>query len=254
MLATIWMCTQEWSLIPSRFTALTFATCHQALRPSSALTRSRILRSFALRCAGTLIRICAVASRGESRASRSASADAGSSIRSRSSLSTWDTAARAYYDSVDAHDGRHPRLGLLLGRGLRGDPRREVDGGARPRPLGGAAPLLRARALLPRNQPADALRAATGARAGGDPRPPQLPGVAAARRVQADAEGRGPAADHRGDEPLRARLAPRGRSATRLARPKTCRAHGPSRAREARTRRAAARWASGCCSREARSR
>src|SRR5919204_5261299 len=179
MLATIWMCTQEWSLIPSRFTALTFATCHQALRPSSALTRSRILRSFALRCAGTLIRICAVASRGESRASRSASADAGSSIRSRSSLSSWDTAARGYYDSGDAHDGRHPRLGLLLGRSVRRDPRGQMDGCPGPRPLGGGTPLLRARALLPRDQPADTLGAAARAGAGGDPPQAELCGVAA---------------------------------------------------------------------------
>ena len=31
MLATIWMCTQEWSLISIRTTAFTFATCHHAL-------------------------------------------------------------------------------------------------------------------------------------------------------------------------------------------------------------------------------
>ena len=31
MFATIWMCTQEWSLISRRATALTFATCHQRL-------------------------------------------------------------------------------------------------------------------------------------------------------------------------------------------------------------------------------
>src|SRR5438128_2565784 len=121
MLATIWMCTHEWSLIPRRLTAFTFATCHHAFRPSSALTRSSTLRSFALRCAGTLIRICAAASRGERRASRSASAEAGSSIRSRSSLSSCDTLERAYYDSTDAHDGPGSRLELLLGRGLRED-------------------------------------------------------------------------------------------------------------------------------------
>ena len=40
MLVTIWMCTQEWSLISMRLTALTFATCHQALSWSSRLTRS----------------------------------------------------------------------------------------------------------------------------------------------------------------------------------------------------------------------
>ena len=31
MFETIWMCTQEWSLIWSRTTALTFETCHHAL-------------------------------------------------------------------------------------------------------------------------------------------------------------------------------------------------------------------------------
>ena len=31
MFVTIWMCTHEWSLISSRTTALTFATCHQRL-------------------------------------------------------------------------------------------------------------------------------------------------------------------------------------------------------------------------------
>ena len=40
MFVTIWMCTQEWSLISIRATALTFATCHQPLSWSSALTRS----------------------------------------------------------------------------------------------------------------------------------------------------------------------------------------------------------------------
>ena len=36
MLVTIWMCTHEWSLIWSRTTALTFATCHHALSCGSA--------------------------------------------------------------------------------------------------------------------------------------------------------------------------------------------------------------------------
>ena len=46
MLATIWTCTQEWSLISRRTTAFTFATCHQALIWSSASIRSSTLRSF----------------------------------------------------------------------------------------------------------------------------------------------------------------------------------------------------------------
>ncbi len=41
MFATIWMCTQEWSLISRRTTALTFATCHHAFSCLSSLTRSR---------------------------------------------------------------------------------------------------------------------------------------------------------------------------------------------------------------------
>src|SRR3954469_22191815 len=180
MLATIWICTQEWSLIPSRLTAFTFATCHQPLSASSAFTRSSSERSLRLRCAGTLIRICAVASAGVRRASRTASSEAGSSIRSRSSLSSCDTAGRGYYDSGDAYDGRDPRLGLLLGRRVRRDPRREVDRGARPRSLRGAAPLHRARALLPRDQPTHALGAATGAGAGGARRATELRRVAAA--------------------------------------------------------------------------
>ena len=49
MLATIWMCTQEWSLIPSRLTAFTFETCHHAFSPSSALTRSSSVRSLRFR-------------------------------------------------------------------------------------------------------------------------------------------------------------------------------------------------------------
>ena len=31
MFVTIWMCTQEWSLISIRATAFTFETCHHAL-------------------------------------------------------------------------------------------------------------------------------------------------------------------------------------------------------------------------------
>ena len=38
MFVTIWMCTQEWSLIAIRATAFTFETCHQPLSWSSRLT------------------------------------------------------------------------------------------------------------------------------------------------------------------------------------------------------------------------
>jgi hypothetical protein len=48
MLVTIWTCTQEWSLIAIRETALTFETCHQPLSWSSALTRSSSVRSLRL--------------------------------------------------------------------------------------------------------------------------------------------------------------------------------------------------------------
>jgi hypothetical protein len=82
MLATIWMCTHEWSLIRSRATALTFATCHQPFSWSSALTRSMIRRSLRLPRTGTFSRICATASFGVRRVSRSASAETGCSIRS----------------------------------------------------------------------------------------------------------------------------------------------------------------------------
>ena len=83
-----------------------------------------------------------------------------------------------------------PRLDLL-GRSLRRDPRREVDGGARARPLGGRRAASPSSSTRARDQPADAFRAPARARDRGDPRPPQLRGVAAARRVRADREGRG---------------------------------------------------------------
>jgi len=44
----------------------------------------------------------------------------------------------------------------LCSRLLGGDHRLEVDGPARPRPVRGSAPVLRARARLPGHQPADA--------------------------------------------------------------------------------------------------
>src|SRR4051794_5808569 len=81
MFATIWMCTQEWSLISIRATAFTFATCHHALSCVSAFTRSTSVRSLRLPRSGTLIRICATASAGVRRISRVASAETGCSIR-----------------------------------------------------------------------------------------------------------------------------------------------------------------------------
>ena len=73
MFVTIWMCTQEWSLISSRATAFTFETCHHAFSWSSRLTRPITRRSFSFRRTGTLMRMRAIASAGVSRASRSAS-------------------------------------------------------------------------------------------------------------------------------------------------------------------------------------
>src|SRR5262249_43238330 len=71
----------------------------------------------------------------------------------------------------------------LLGRGVRRDHRGQVDSPPRPRFVRGAAALLRARALVRRDQPADSLRASPGPRGRGDRRAAQLRGVASARRV-----------------------------------------------------------------------
>ena len=89
MFVTIWMCTQEWSLISMRATALTFATCHQPFSWSSLFTRSITVRSFLFARTGTRMRICATASAGVRRVSRSASAEAGWSMRSSVSSSIW---------------------------------------------------------------------------------------------------------------------------------------------------------------------
>src|SRR5215510_12554557 len=72
MLVTIWMCTQEWSLICMRATALTLAACHSAFMESSWLTRSTTSRSSLLPRAGTLMRMSRTASAGVIRAPRSA--------------------------------------------------------------------------------------------------------------------------------------------------------------------------------------
>jgi hypothetical protein len=78
MFVTIWMCTQEWSLISRRTTAFTFATCHQPFSWSSRFTRSTTRRSFVLPRSGTRMRIWATASAGLSRVSRRASSETGS--------------------------------------------------------------------------------------------------------------------------------------------------------------------------------
>ena len=85
MLATIWMRTQEWSLISSRTTAFTFETCHQAFTCLSSLTRSSSFRSFRLPRTGKLTRILSTAWRRA--ASRARPPRDGASIRSSVSLS-----------------------------------------------------------------------------------------------------------------------------------------------------------------------
>ena len=52
MLATIWMCTHEWSLIWSRTTALTFETCHQAFSSRSSFARSSDAAELAVAAVG----------------------------------------------------------------------------------------------------------------------------------------------------------------------------------------------------------
>ena len=52
MFATIWMCTQEWSLICSLAMALTFETCQSAFSSVSAFTRSRIGAELAVAACG----------------------------------------------------------------------------------------------------------------------------------------------------------------------------------------------------------
>ena len=77
MFVTIWMWTQEWSLIPIRPTAFTFETCHHAFSCLSSFTRSISVRSFRLPRTGTLIFIRSIASAGVRRISRSASSATG---------------------------------------------------------------------------------------------------------------------------------------------------------------------------------
>ncbi len=88
MFATIWMCTQEWSLISIRTTAFTFATCHQPFSCLSSFTRSSSFRSLRLPRTGRLMCIFSTACAGVSLVSRTASADTGSSMRSSVFLSS----------------------------------------------------------------------------------------------------------------------------------------------------------------------
>ena len=107
MFVTIWMCTQEWSLISMRTAALTLATCHQAFSCLSSLARPISVRSLRLPRTGTLMRMCSTAADGGSRVSRSASGERGWSIRSSVSRSSRPrgTLRRAYVPGVGPGGG-----------------------------------------------------------------------------------------------------------------------------------------------------
>src|SRR5215471_10590217 len=121
MFVTIWMCTQEWSLICIRATALTFETCHQPLTWLSALTRSISVRSLRLPRTGTLIRMRETASAGERRASRSASASTGCSIRSAVylSIATGASIVRAMSAQASSPQLRPLGVGEILDVGIK---------------------------------------------------------------------------------------------------------------------------------------
>src|SRR5262249_24461060 len=91
------------------------------------------------------------------------------------------------------------------------------------RPLRRAAAVHRARARVPGDQPADALRAPAHAGARRDRRPRELPRVPAPGRVPADQQGRRPPPAQRGDAYLWPRLA------DRRARPRARRPASPRR-------------------------
>src|SRR2546426_2636851 len=122
MLATIWMCTHEWSLMCIRATAFTLDACHHALSCVSSLTRSSIRRSFRLPRTGTLIFISLTACAGVRRVSRSASSETGWSIRSSvsRSSSTASSLERSARRVVAAPVVLVPD-GLPAGRSLRQD-------------------------------------------------------------------------------------------------------------------------------------
>src|SRR5437588_9209074 len=116
MLATIWMCTQEWSLISMRATAFTFETCHHALSCLSAFTRSTTVRNLRFPRTGTLMRMRSIASEGVSRTSRSASSGMGWSIRSAVSLSSaMPRSLFGLFGALLVPDGR-PRLRARRGQ------------------------------------------------------------------------------------------------------------------------------------------
>src|SRR4051794_4482551 len=132
MFVTIWMCTQEWSLICMRATALTLAACHSALIESSWLTRSTTSRRVRFPRAGTLIRMSRTASAGVIRAPRSARTltgvpGAGSAPAGISSGSPWcwssaligSAAYRSFASDALGHDAPAEREGVAEPAGVR---------------------------------------------------------------------------------------------------------------------------------------
>ena len=85
MFTTIWMCTHEWSDIPSR-SAFTCATCHQALSWSSALAASSSVSSLRLPRVGQRMRAAATASAGVAGSGGAARDSIGSAPLSRRSV------------------------------------------------------------------------------------------------------------------------------------------------------------------------
>ena len=98
MFSTIWMCTQEWSLIPSRRVAFTADTCHHALTCSSELTASSSASSRRLPRVGARTRTSANASRGGIAGSRGATGP--------SRLGTGDLEQQPLADPADPHPQR----------------------------------------------------------------------------------------------------------------------------------------------------
>ena len=131
-----------------------------------------------------------------SRSSRRWSAAAGCTTRRRG-------ARHLQSARVHPHDAPRSRRADVLGRRRRRDRRLEVDRAHHPRPLRGPTQVHGTRALVRRNQPADARRATALARGGRDRRPAELPRVTSARRVRADVEGPRPAPGRPRDAPLR---------------------------------------------------
>ena len=111
MFVTIWMCTQEWSLISMRTVAFTFATCHQPFSVLSALTRSNSVRSFLFARSGRVDAHLVDRLRRGRRVSFSACSEIGCSIRSSVCLSSAigkdSTRVRLAAVEIPGRDGSH---------------------------------------------------------------------------------------------------------------------------------------------------